>query len=57
MFDKLSIEDTREAAYYEAMEDCRCKNCGRLTDSVDGYCSDLCRDEAGGWVDWNANQR
>ena len=55
MFDKLSCEDTAAAAY-EALADCRCHNCGDLTDSADGLCSDLCRDEAAGTVDWNANE-
>jgi hypothetical protein len=61
MFDKLSCEDTPEAAQFEAYFEAHAAedSCGCGAPSEPGsapYCSDLCRDEAEGSVDWNANE-
>lgn len=62
MFEKLSCEDVPAAALYEAYIEAHkveaktgnCANCG--APSTDPFCSDFCRDEAGGYVDWNVNE-
>ncbi len=57
VFDKLSCEDTPDAAvfeaYFEAHEE-SCSNCGAPSEGP--FCSDLCEDEATGYVDWNGNE-
>ena len=63
--DKLTCEDCAAAGWYgdyvEAMAPvvevgpAFCANCGGEMDPQAGsFCSDLCRDEADGMVDWNA---